>query len=183
MSDTVLPVPPLAPPPLALAVSLDLVTQGHLRLADRRDSRLGPLVDAFELSAVAWTGAHPRLVGFYPPPAEPEAALADLRARVDAAVTWGRSRLEAQSASRCDVLVIALRPLPAHPLLAPPSGPVQVGALAADPASGEVQTLLDPPRSLPSARAISRHAKALQRGAQPPTLAAVDLAERQAMAA
>ncbi|MFN2452092.1 MAG: rhomboid family intramembrane serine protease, partial [Candidatus Dormibacteria bacterium] len=46
-----------------------------------------------------------------------------------------------------------------------------------------VQTLLDPPRSLPSARAISRHAKALQRGAQPPTLAAVDLAERQAMAA
>ncbi|GAC1341554.1 MAG: hypothetical protein NVSMB29_12200 [Candidatus Dormibacteria bacterium] len=183
MSDTVMPATPLAPPPLALAVGLDLVTRHRLRLADRRDSRLGPLVDAFELSAVAWTGDHPRLVGFYTPPPEPEAAQSDLWARVDAAINWGRGRLEAQGGSRCDVLLVALRPLPQSQLPAPAVGPVQVGVVCADPGTGEVRTLLAPPRSLPSARDIGRRFKALRGGAPPPTLAAVDLAERQAMAA
>jgi membrane associated rhomboid family serine protease len=68
-------------------------------------------------------------------------------------------------------------------LTAPSTNPaVSVGALAADPATGEVSVLLPPPADLPSPREIRARAQTLLTGQEAPTLAAVDLAERQAVA-
>jgi hypothetical protein len=70
---------PPGPPALALAVGLDLVTRYRLRLTDPRDGRLGPLGgDAYVFGAASWTGRRAAFVGFYEPPADPQAAAADL---------------------------------------------------------------------------------------------------------
>jgi len=106
----------------------------------------------------------------------------DLAARCAAAARWGAERLTIQGAERCDVLLVALGPVPGV-LTAPATDPpVQVGALAIDPATGEVSVLLPPPGDLLAPRDIRARAQALLAGQEAPTLAAVDLAERQAVA-
>jgi membrane associated rhomboid family serine protease len=181
------PPPPLGlppqPPALARAVALELVTRYRLRLTDPRDSRLGELGGGlYELGAASWTGRRAVFVAFYTPPLDPAVAGPDLAARCAAAARWGAERLSIQGAERCDVLLIALGPVPGV-LTAPAANPaVQVGAVAADPASGEVSVLLPPPADLPSARDIRARATTLLNGQEAPTLAAVDLAERQTVA-
>jgi rhomboid protease GluP len=59
---------------------------------------------------------------------------------------------------------------------------VQVGAISVDPMTAEVNAVLPPPPGLLSAREVRAIAQALRAGKEPPTLAAVDLAERQAVA-
>ncbi|TMC46344.1 MAG: rhomboid family intramembrane serine protease [Chloroflexi bacterium] len=135
--------PPQGPPPLALAVALDLVTRHHLRLTDDRDARLGPLAGAYQLGAAQWTGRRAAFVGFYTPPPDPAAR-------------------------------------PATP--PPASGAVRVGAIAVDPATAETAVLLPPPSGLPGAGEIRNRARELLQGRPAPTLAAVDLAERQTVA-
>jgi membrane associated rhomboid family serine protease len=173
---------PPQPPALARAVALDLVTRFRLRLTDSRDSRLGELGGAvYELGAASWTGRRAVFVGFYTPARDPAIAGPDLAARCAAAARWGAERLAIQGAERCDVLIVALGAVPG--VLTTPSNPaVHVGAAAVDPASGEVSVLLPPPADLLTPRDLRSHAVALLGGKEPPTLAAVDLAERQAVA-
>ena len=179
------PPPGLPPQPAALAraVAIDLVTRFRLRLTDPRNSRLGELGAAgYDLGAASWTGRRAAFVGFYTPSRDPAVAGPDLAARCAAAARWGTERLAIQGAERCDVLIVALGPVPGV-LTAPPTNPaVHVGALAVDTASGEVSVLLPPPPDLPNPRDIRSRATALLAGQEAPTLAAVDLAERQAVA-
>jgi membrane associated rhomboid family serine protease len=174
---------PPQPPALARAAALTLVTRHHLRLTDPRDSRLGELgAGRYELGAASWTGKRAVLVAFYTPPADPVAAGQDLAARCAAAARWGAERLRIQGAERCDVLIIPLRAMQGT-LSAPPTPPgVHVGVIAVDPATAEVTVPLPPPPDLLSPRDIRAVATALRNGVEAPTLAAVDLAERQTVA-
>jgi rhomboid protease GluP len=168
---------PPQPPALARLVGLGLVTRYRLRLADPRDSRLGELGSDYALVTVAWTGTRAALVGFFQPPEDPAAQLADLHRRIGAALRWGDARLRAQPATRCDILLVALSPLAAQ--LPPPAHPaVHLGVVWADAGSGDAAALLPPPPGVPGVGEIRAAARALRDGAEPPTLAAVDLAER-----
>jgi membrane associated rhomboid family serine protease len=174
---------PPGPPPVVLAVALDLVTRYRLRLTDSRDGRLGLLGgDAYLVGAAAWTGRRAAFVGFYRTPADPVAAARDLDQRLRAAEAWGNERLGAQGAERCDVLLIALGRVDRPAAAASGLGGVAVGALSVDEASGEVQVLAPVPSNLPSAGEVRAHARAVLQGRPVPTLAAVDLAERQMVA-
>jgi len=174
---------PPGPPPLALAVAHDLVTRYRLRLTDPRDGRLGPLGgDAYLLGAAAWTGRRAAFVGFYQPSADEATAVADLEQRIRAAESWANQRLGTQGAERCDVLLVALGPLPKRALQVA-GNRVQVGAVAVDPSTAETQVVVQPlPPNLPSAGEIRSHARDILQGKPVPTLAAVDLAERQMVA-
>lgn len=174
--------PPTEPPPLALAIGLELVTRYHLRLTDPRDARLGDLAGAFPFGAAAWTGRRAAYVGFYRPPDDPATAAQDLEQRVAAALRWGAGRLTAQGAERCDILLIAFGAVPKPAALAGESGAVKVGVIGVDPA-GTVTALLPPVRGLPSVAEVRHHLRSLRQGRPAPTLAAVDLAERQTVAA
>ena len=175
---------PPQPPALARAIALDLVTRLRLRLTDPRDSRLGPLgAGMYELGAASWTGRRAAFVGFYTPPADPAVAGPDLAARCAAAARWGVERLAVQGAERCDILIIAIGQVPGALSGPPPHPAVQVGAISVDPLSADVNAVLAPPPGLLSAREVRTIAQALRAGKEPPTLAAVDLAERQAVAA
>jgi rhomboid protease GluP len=177
------PTLPPGPPPLALAVGLDLVTRYRLRLTDPRDGRLGPLAgDAYVLGAAAWTGRRAAFVGFYLPPPDPAAAARDLEARARAAEAWGNERLAQQGAERCDIALIALGAVARPGQTTSGLGGVQVGALCVDTATAEVQALLPLPGNLPSVGEVRAHARAILQGRPVPTLAAVDLAERQTVA-
>ncbi|MGD1033791.1 MAG: rhomboid family intramembrane serine protease [Candidatus Dormibacteria bacterium] len=171
---------PGQPPALARAVALGLVTRYRLRLADPRDSRLGDLGPGYDLLAVAWTGPRAALVGFFRPPEDAASQVEDLHRRIGAALRWGDARLRIQPAGRCDILLVALSPLgvqlpaPAHPA-------VQVGVIWADPGSGDAGALLPPPPGLPGVGELRAAARSLRDGAAAPTLAAVDLAEREAV--
>ena len=169
---------PPEPPALARLVGLGLVTRYRLRLADPRDSRLGELGSDYALVTVAWTGTRSALVGFFQPPDDPGAQLADLHRRIGAALRWGDARLRTQPATRCDILLVALSPLTAQ--LPPPAHPaVRLGVTWTDAGSGEAGALLPTPPGLPGVGEIRAAARALRGGAEPPTLAAVDLAERE----
>jgi membrane associated rhomboid family serine protease len=172
-------LPPM-PPALARAVALQLVTRNRLRLADKRDSRLGDLAPDYELSVAGWTGSVAALVGFYDPPDEPEAARADLSRRLEAAARWGAERLSIQGAQRCDILLVASAEVGR---VAPPPAPagVSIGAAWADAGRGEAGELLPAPKGLPGTRELRAAARGLRDGAEAPTLAAVDLAERTAV--
>jgi membrane associated rhomboid family serine protease len=173
---------PPGPPPLALAVGLDLVTRYHLRLTDQRDARLGPLSGAYALGGAAWTGRRAAFVGFYEPPRDPAAAERDLQQRCEDAVTWGRERLSLQGADRCDILLVALGDVPRPATLNTGDGPVRVGVVALDAVTAQASVLAAVPGGLPGAAELRNHARALREGRAAPTLAAVDLAERQTVA-
>jgi membrane associated rhomboid family serine protease len=169
---------PTQPPALARLLALLLVTRHRLRLCDPRDSRLGELASTLDLALAGWTGPRAALVGFFRPPADPAAQVADLHRRVGAALRWGDSRLTVQPAQRSDILLVALGRLDAQ--LPPTAHPaVAVGVVWADPETGEAGSLLPPPPSLPGTREVRAALRALRGGAQAPTLAAVDLAERE----
>lgn len=171
---------PPQPPALSRVVALSLVTRYRLRLCDPRDSRLGELASDYDLAAAAWTGSRSALVGFFRPPTDPAAQLADLHRRIGAALRWGDSRLSIQPAQRCDILLVALGRINAQ--LPPPAHPaVAVGVVWVDPETGDAESLLPPPPGLPTTGEIKAAARALRNGAEPPTLAAVDLAEREAV--
>ena len=145
---------PPQPPALARLVGLGLVTRYRLRLADPRDSRLGELGSDYALVTVAWTGTRAALVGFFQPPEDPAAQLADLHRRIGAALRWGDARLRAQPATRCDILLVALSPLAAQ--LPPPAHPaVHLGVVWADAGSGDAAALLPPPPGVPGVGAVS----------------------------
>jgi membrane associated rhomboid family serine protease len=175
-------IPP-GPSPVALLIAYDLVTRYRLRLADQRDSRLTGLYGQYELAAAAWTGDRAAFVGFYEPPSDPAEAGHDLAARCEAAQRWGNERLRIQSAKRCDILLVALRPLSGSISAASnPGEPVSVGAAWVDTESGEAEAILPVPPGLPSVSELRARARAIRDGSSVPTLAAVDLAERQAVA-
>jgi membrane associated rhomboid family serine protease len=174
--------PAAEPPPLALAIALELVTRYHLRLTDPRDARLGELGAAYPFGAAAWTGRRAAFVGFYRPPDDPAEAARDLEERRAAALRWGEGRLTAQGAERCDILLIAFGTVPKPVAQDGGSGAVHVGAVAIDRA-GAVSVLLPSVRGLPSAAELRHHVRSLHQGRPAPTLAAVDLAERQTVAA
>ena len=159
---------------------MTLVTRYRLRLADPRDSRLGEMVSDYELLAASWTGARSALVAFFTPLDDPAAQVADLHRRIGAALRWGDARLRLQPAARCEILLVAMAPLSAQ--LPPPAHPaVQVGVVWADPGSGDAASLLPPPPGLPGVGELRAAARGLRSGAEAPTLAAVDLAEREAV--
>jgi membrane associated rhomboid family serine protease len=168
---------------VALAIAYDLVTRYRLRLADPRDGRLGELLGHYVLAAGMWNGPRAAMVAFYEPPADPAAAGPDLAARCDAARRWGLDRLHQQGAQVCDILLIALGPL-AGTLSASttPGDPVRLGVAWVDTVSGNAGAVLPIPPGLPSVGELRTRARAVHEGAPTPTLAAVDLAERQAVA-
>jgi membrane associated rhomboid family serine protease len=173
--------PPPGPPALALVAAQALVTRYRLRLTDPDDTRLGELGgDRYVLGLAAWTGRLAAFVGFYEPPVAD--ALGDLERRVRAAEGWATQRLTMQGvagAEKAAVLLVALAPVAGGiaPQAAEPR--VQVGAAAVDVTSSEVTTLAPLPRELPQAGQLRDYARAAQVPARVPTLAAVDLAERQ----
>ena len=174
---------PPGPPPLSLAVAFDLVTRYRMRLTDPRDGRLGPLGgDAYLLGAASWTGRRAAFVGFYQPPDDPETAMRDLEQRARAAESWGNERLGTQGAERCDILLVALGRVGRVAMQGSGLGGVQVGAIAVDPATAEAQAVLPVPANVPSLGEVRAHARAVLGGRPVPTLAAVDLAERQTVA-
>jgi membrane associated rhomboid family serine protease len=169
---------------VVLAIAWDLVTRYRLRLTDPRDGRLGLLGgDAYVLGAASWTGRRAAFVGFYRPPDDPAEAARDLESRLRAAEAWGNQRLGTQGAERCDILLIALG-RPGRPTVSASGlGGVQVGAMSVDQDTADVQVLAPAPSNLPSAGEVRAHARAVLQGKPVPTLAAVDLAERQTVAA
>jgi len=172
--------PPPGPSPLALALAHDLVTRYRLRLVDSRDSRAATLGAEYELMAAAWTGPRAALVGLYQPPADPAAAGRDLAARCDAARRWGHERLQQQGASVCDILLIALGPVAGTIMAATePGAAVRVGAVWIDPVQARVEPLLPIPPGMPPLGELRARARYVREGNPTPTLAAVDLAERQ----
>ncbi|HET9050700.1 MAG TPA: rhomboid family intramembrane serine protease [Candidatus Dormibacteraeota bacterium] len=157
------------------------MTRYHLRLSDPSDSRLGGLREGYRLSAARWTGRAALFVGFYTPPAT--GALEDLQRRLADAWTWGTERLANQPAETCSVLLVALGPAPGVlPQPPPATGPLRVGALSVDGATGAVTPLTALPPGLPGIRDLRRALAAVLAGQPVPTLAAVDLAERQVVA-
>ena len=175
--------PPPGPNPVALAIAHDLVTRYRLRLADPRDGRLGDLLGHYVLAAAMWNGPRAALVAFYEPPADPAAAGPDLAARCDAARRWGLDRLQQQGAQVCDILLIALGPLAGTLLAATnPNDPVRLGVAWVDTANSGAGAVLPIPPGLPSVAELRARVRAVHDGAPTPTLAAVDLAERQAVA-
>jgi len=175
-------IPP-GPSPVALLIAYDLVTRYRLRLVDARDSRLTGLDSPYDLAAAAWTGDRAAFVGFYEPPDDPAQAGHDLAARCEAARRWGADRLHIQGAKRCDILLVALRPVGGSISAAGlPGDPVSVGAAWVDVERGEADAILPVPPGLPTVADLRARARAVQGGAPVPTLAAVDLAERQAVA-
>ncbi len=168
---------------MALAIALDLVTRYRLRLADQRDGRLGSLLGNYVLAAAMWNGPRAALVAFYEPPADPTAAGRDLAERCEAARRWGLERLTQQGAQVCDILLISLGPLVGTLSVATTSGdPIRLGAAWVDAASGNAGTILPIPPGLPPVGELRAKARAVHEGAPAPTLAAVDLAERQTVA-
>ena len=175
--------PPPGPNPVALAIAHDLVTRYRLRVADQRDGRLGELLGHYVLAAAMWNGPRAALVAFYEPPADPAAAGPDLAARCDAARRWGLSRLHEQGAQLCDILLIALGPLTGTlSATTTPSDPVRLGVAWVDTATANAGAVLPIPPGMPPVGELRARARAVQEGAPTPTLAAVDLAERQAVA-
>lgn len=160
---------------------MQLVTRYRLRLTDRNDSRLGPLGGGYELGAASWTGRVAAFAGFYVPPAG--AGVEDLSRRLADAWTWGQERLRLQGAERCSILLVALGPIPGPlPSVPPASGPLRVGAVSVDVTTGAVTPLTPMPPGLPDVGALRSAAATTVRGEPVPTLAAVDLAERQTVA-
>jgi rhomboid protease GluP len=91
--------------------------------------------------------------------------------------------LQIQPAQTCDILLVALRPVTgAISTATSPSDPVRVGAAWVDAASGNADQLLPIPSGLPAVGELRARARAVRDGAPTPTLAAVDLAERQTVA-
>jgi membrane associated rhomboid family serine protease len=175
--------PPPGPRPVALAIALDLVTRYRLRLADPRDGRLGNLLGQFVLAAAMWNGPRAALVAFYEPPADPAAAGRDLAERCEAARRWSLDRIHQQGAQVCDILLIALGPLAGTLSVATtPGDPVRLGVAWVDVASGNAGAVLPIPPGLPSVGELRAKARAVHDGSPTPTLAAVDLAERQTVA-
>jgi membrane associated rhomboid family serine protease len=175
--------PSPGPSPVALAIANDLVTRYRLRLADQRDGRLGALAGDYVLAAAMWNGPRAALVAFYEPPADPTAAGLDLANRCEAARRWGLDRIQQQGAQVCDILLIALRPLAGTLSVATTAGdPVRLGVAWVDPATGNAGAVLPIPPGMPSVGELRAKARAVHDGAPAPTLAAVDLAERQTVA-
>jgi membrane associated rhomboid family serine protease len=175
--------PPPGPNPVALAIAHDLVTRYRLRLADPRDGRLGNLLGHYVLAAAMWNGPRAALVAFYEPPPDPAAAGPDLAARCDAARRWGLDRLHEQGAQVCDILLIALGPLAGTLSAATnPGDPVRLGVAWVDTANVNAGAVLPIPPGMPSVGELRARVRAVHDGAPTPTLAAVDLAERQAVA-
>jgi membrane associated rhomboid family serine protease len=175
--------PPPGPSPVALAIAYDLVTRYRLRLADQRDGRLGELLGHYVLAAAMWNGPRAALVAFYEPPADPAAAGPDLAARCDAARRWGLNRLHEQGAQVCDILLIALGPLAGTLSAATtPGDPVRLGVAWVDVAGANAGAVLPIPPGVPAVGELRARARAVHDGAATPTLAAVDLAERQTVA-
>jgi membrane associated rhomboid family serine protease len=175
--------PPPGPSPVALAIAMDLVTRYRLRLADQRDGRLGALLGNYVLAAAMWNGPRAALVAFYEPPLDPAAAGQDLAARCDAARRWGLDRIHQQGAQVCDILLIALSPLAGTLAVATnPNDPVRLGVAWVDVAAGNAGAILPIPPGLPPVGELRAKARAVHDGAPTPTLAAVDLAERQTVA-
>ena len=136
----------------------------------------------YELGTAGWTGRRAVFVGFYTPSPDPAVAGPDLAARCATAARWATERLTVQGAEESAVLIVALGPVPGALTAPPAEAAVRVGAVAVDPTTGDVTPLLPPPEGLPSARDIRARAQALLGGREAPTLAAVDLAERQTVA-
>ena len=182
------PPPPDTPPadgpsPLALALAQTLVTRHHMRLVDKRDSRIVALGADYELSAAVWTGSRAALVAIYEPPLDGAAAGQDLATRLEAARRWGSERLKNQGAATCDILLVASRQLGGSIQAQAEAGdPVHAGAAWMDASSGTAGALLPIPSGLPSLGELRAAAKTVSEGRPVPTLAAVDLAERQTVA-
>jgi membrane associated rhomboid family serine protease len=175
--------PPPGPTPIVLSIAMDLVTRYRLRLADQRDGRLGALAGSYVLAAAMWNGPRAALVAFYDPPADPASAGRDLAERCDAARRWGLDRIQQQGAQVCDILLIALGPLAGTLAVATTTGdPVRLGVAWVDPASANAGAVLPIPPGLPPVGELRAKARAVHDGAPVPTLAAVDLAERQTVA-
>jgi membrane associated rhomboid family serine protease len=175
--------PPPGPSPVVLAIAHDLVTRYRLRVADQRDGRLGELLGHYVLAAAMWTGPRAAVVAFYEPPSDPAAAGPDLAARCDAARRWGLTRLHEQGAQVCDILLIALGPLAGTLSAATtPGDPVRLGVAWIDTANANAGAVLPIPPGMPAVGELRARARSVHEGAPTPTLAAVDLAERQAVA-
>ena len=168
---------------MALAIAQDLVTRYRLRLADQRDGRLGALLGHYVLAAAMWNGPRAALVAFYEPPADPAAAGPDLAARCDAARRWGLDRLQQQGAQVCDILLISLGPLAGTLSAATtPGDPIRLGVAWVDTVNANAGAVLPIPPGMPSVGELRARVRAVHDGAPVPTLAAVDLAERQTVA-
>lgn len=170
------PVVPTEPPALARLACLDLVTQRGMRLVDPRDGRLGPFTHRFVLAAAAWTGPRAALVAFVEP-----LAPGALSAMAEEAGRWAERRISDQRAARCDVVLVVLGPAERIDPPSPRAG-VNLAVVSVDPVSTSVTTVLGRPGDLVDLGNLRRHARALQDGAAAPTMAAIDLAERSALA-
>ena len=83
----------------------------------------------------------------------------------------------------CDILLIALGPLAGTLSAATtPGDPVRLGVAWVDPVNANAGAVLPIPPGLPSIGELRARVRAVHDGAPTPTLAAVDLAERQAVA-
>lgn len=175
--------PPGGPSAVALALAQTLVTRYHMRLADMRDQRVAGLGSGYELVAAIWTGPRAAVVGVYDPPLDPSAAGPDLARRLESARAWGHDRLKQQGAASCDILLVATRPIAgAIQSQAEAGDPVHAGAAWVDASQGTSGVVLQVPGGMPTPAELRNAARSVFEGRPVPTLAAVDLAERQTVA-
>jgi Zn-dependent protease len=175
---------PPQPDPAARLLALELVTRHQLRLAAPRDERLGPLLAArAEIAAASWTGRYAALVLCYRPAPDQAEAAEELGLLLAEAVRWGAERMQLKQQLRADILLIALGPVaaPRHTIAAPPA--VSLAAAWMDSAGGRAEWLGGRVKGLPDLRDLRTCAQRAHEGAGVPTLAAIDLAEKQGLSA
>jgi hypothetical protein len=158
---------------LALAALLKIVPGGY-RLIDVTDSRFPGVRDRFVRLALKHVGPRPSLVGFCGPDQDPVAA-------ATAAAGWAAANLQPTAIQRRvdpGVVVIALEPPPG----------VEAGMVRDLPAKTAIWTvhggrLRSPgrPPGSPGPKLVAGAVASLERGAPPPSIGQIDVAERALM--
>jgi membrane associated rhomboid family serine protease len=103
-----------------------------------------------------------------------------MQTRLESTHRWAQTRMHDQVASRAQVELIVIGSCDKVSPVAT-ARELEIGAVSVDPSNGAVSELLPLARALPSSREIEGICKTVARSGQAPTLAAVDLAERQMM--
>ncbi len=169
----------LSQDPLALVIGMDLVSRAGLRLLPPTAGLGDALEGDWGLVGAKWIGSQCLIAATWrPDPAlSAESVEKQLQARAKQLSDWLTQRAAAQRAKGTRGLLVVLggaQPARLAQLQLPPGiGVISVGEQGGVQATGALG------RELAQGRDARRWRKAVQRGDVPPSLAAIDLAERQ----
>lgn len=162
---------------LALTALIRILPRSRYRLAAQNDSRFQAFVPNVVRIAYRQQGATPAFLLFSGPGQDPRAAA--LSAAAVAEATWRPNAI--QRTVRPGVVVVQVAPGGQLATAGPVVGAAVPAAIwTVDSETGRVEVAGKPPGS-PSGGEVQRAAAALMKGLPPPSLGALDLAERAVM--